>query len=121
MIEAGLDIDGFLKGNPDPRFFEAMGKFSAAAAKNGIPVFGYGYFFPLTASLCISLTSNRGVLGLDQVPMAIESGMRAIAVQFDVWGFTRLVADSLDQSWKHAKTFEGNPKPSMSEGSAKPE
>jgi 4-hydroxy-2-oxoheptanedioate aldolase len=46
MIEAGLDIDGFLKGNPDPRFFEAMGKFSAAAAKNGIPVFGYVLLFP---------------------------------------------------------------------------
>jgi 4-hydroxy-2-oxoheptanedioate aldolase len=40
MIEAGLDIDGLLKGNPDPVFFEAMGKFSAAAAKNNVPVFG---------------------------------------------------------------------------------
>jgi 4-hydroxy-2-oxoheptanedioate aldolase len=60
-------------------------------------------------------------MSLDQVPMAIQSGMRAIAVQFDVWGFTRLMADSLDQGWKHAKTFEGNPQPSMSNGSAKSE
>ena len=40
MIEAGMDIDGFLKGTPDPRFFEAMGKFSAAAAKHDLPIFG---------------------------------------------------------------------------------
>jgi 4-hydroxy-2-oxoheptanedioate aldolase len=25
MIEAGTDLDGFLSGNPDPKFFEAMG------------------------------------------------------------------------------------------------
>jgi 4-hydroxy-2-oxoheptanedioate aldolase len=47
--------------------------------------------------------------------------MRAVVVQFDVWGFTRLMAESLDRGWKDAKAFEGNPKPSMSEGSAKPE
>jgi 4-hydroxy-2-oxoheptanedioate aldolase len=40
MIEAGMDIDGFLKGNPDPKFFEAMGKFNAAAAKHDLPIFG---------------------------------------------------------------------------------
>jgi 4-hydroxy-2-oxoheptanedioate aldolase len=40
MIEAGMNLDGFLKGNPDPKFFEAMGKFTAAAAKNDVPVFG---------------------------------------------------------------------------------
>jgi 4-hydroxy-2-oxoheptanedioate aldolase len=67
------------------------------------------------------LTIGSGVLSLDQIPMAIQSGMRAVVVQFDVWGFTRLVADSLDQGWKTAKTFEGNPKPSMSDGTAKPE
>lgn len=51
--------------------------------------------------------------------MAIQSGMRAIAVQFDVWGLTRLVANSLEEGWKHAKTFEGNPKPSMTNGGKK--
>jgi 4-hydroxy-2-oxoheptanedioate aldolase len=61
----------------------------------------------------------RGVLGLDQIPMAIESGMRAIAVQFDVWGTTRLFANSLEEGWKYAKSFEGNPKPSMANGAAK--
>ncbi|KAG9192297.1 4-hydroxy-2-oxoheptanedioate aldolase [Alternaria panax] len=101
MIEAGIDIDGFLKGNPDPRFFEAMGRFSAAAAKHDLPIFG-------------------GVLGLDQVPMAIQTGMRAIAVQFDVWGTSRLFANSLEEGWKYAKSFEGNPKPSMANGQAKP-
>lgn len=61
-----------------------------------------------------------GVLGLDQIPMAIQSGMRAIAVQFDVWGATRLFANSLEEGWKHAKSFEGNPKPTMSNGHTKP-
>jgi 4-hydroxy-2-oxoheptanedioate aldolase len=41
MIDAGIDIDGFIKGNPDPRFFEAMGRFGAAAAKHDLPIFGY--------------------------------------------------------------------------------
>jgi 4-hydroxy-2-oxoheptanedioate aldolase len=52
--------------------------------------------------------------------MAIQSGMRAIAVQFDVWGATRLFANSLEEGWKHAKSFEGNPKPTMSNGHTKP-
>ncbi|KNG49540.1 macrophomate synthase [Stemphylium lycopersici] len=79
MIEAGMNLDDFLNGKPDP----------------------------------------NGVLGLDQIPMAIQSGMRAIAVQFDVWGLTRLIANSLEEGWKHAKTFEGNPKPSMTNGAKK--
>ena len=54
-----------------------------------------------------------GVMGVDQIPMAIQSGMRAIAVQFDVWGTTRLFANSLEEGWKHAK------KPSMADGQAK--
>jgi 4-hydroxy-2-oxoheptanedioate aldolase len=40
MVDAGIDVEGFLKRNPDPRFFEAMGKFRAAAAKHDIPIFG---------------------------------------------------------------------------------
>ena len=61
-----------------------------------------------------------GVMGVDQIPMAIQSGMRAIAVQFDVWGTTRLFANSLAEGWKHAKSVEGNPKPSMANGQVKP-
>ena len=68
-----------------------------------------------TADGCFS-----GVMGLDQIPMAIQTGMRGIAVQFDVWGTTRLFASSLEAGWKHAKSFEGNPKPSMANGQAKP-
>lgn len=41
MIDAGMDVDGFLKGKPDPKFFEYMAKFSAVAAKNDLPIFGY--------------------------------------------------------------------------------
>jgi 4-hydroxy-2-oxoheptanedioate aldolase len=58
-------------------------------------------------------------MSLDQLPMAIETGMRAIAVQFDVWGTTRLMANSLAEGWKVAKTFEGNPKPGFANGEAK--
>ncbi|KAH6872683.1 macrophomate synthase [Alternaria rosae] len=101
MIDAGMDIHAFMNGDPDPKFFEAMGRFSAAAAKHDLPIFG-------------------GVMGLDQIPMAIQTGMRGIAVQFDVWGTTRLFASSLEEGWKYAKSFEGNPKPSMANGQAKP-
>lgn len=53
------------------------------------------------------------------IPMAIQTGMRAIAVQFDVWGTTRLMANSLEQGWKAAKEFEGNPRPGFSNGTSK--
>jgi len=100
MIEAGMDLDGFLKGNPDPKFFEAMARFGAAAAKNDVPVFG-------------------GALSLDQIPMIIETGVRAVFVQFDVWGVTRLMADSLAEGWKAAKSFEGRPRPGLANGDEK--
>lgn len=45
MIDAGMDIGSFLNGNPDPKFLEYMGKFSAVAAKNNVPIFGYVTFF----------------------------------------------------------------------------
>ncbi|KAF1947904.1 macrophomate synthase [Clathrospora elynae] len=102
MIDAGLDIGELLDGKPSPKFLEAMGKFSAAAAKNDVPIFG-------------------GVMSLDQIPYSIQTGMRAIAVQFDVWGLARLMASSLEEGWKCAKAFEGNPKPSLANGQAKPE
>ena len=40
LIDAGLDLEGALSGQPDPAFVEAMGKFGAAAAKHGLPIFG---------------------------------------------------------------------------------
>lgn len=45
--------------------------------------------------------------------MAIETGSRAIVVQFDVWGMTRLMANSLEAGWKCAKSYEGNPRPNL--------
>jgi 4-hydroxy-2-oxoheptanedioate aldolase len=88
MIDAGMDLDGFMKGKPDPGFLEALGRFNDAAAANGLPIFG-------------------GVMSVDQVPMAIQSGMRAIAVTFDVWGLSRLMDDLLKKSWKMAQDFQG--------------
>jgi 4-hydroxy-2-oxoheptanedioate aldolase len=40
MIDAGLDLSSVLSGQPDPGLLEAMGKFGAAAHKNGLPIFG---------------------------------------------------------------------------------
>ena len=40
IIDAGLDLNRVLSGNPEPQFLEAMGKFNAAAAKNDLPIFG---------------------------------------------------------------------------------
>jgi 4-hydroxy-2-oxoheptanedioate aldolase len=40
LIDAGLDLEGALSGQPDPAFVAAMGKFGAAAAKHGLPIFG---------------------------------------------------------------------------------
>ncbi|KAF1837360.1 macrophomate synthase [Decorospora gaudefroyi] len=101
MIDAGMDIHSMMTGNPDPKFLEVMGRFSAAAAKNDLPIFG-------------------GVLDMSQVPMSIQSGYRALAVQFDVWGLTKLCVSSLEEGYNYVKAFEGNPKPSMQNGSAKP-
>lgn len=86
MIDAGLDLSTVLSGEPDPKFLEAMGKFGAAAHKNGLPIFG-------------------GAMSVDMVPMLIEQGFRAIAVQFDVWGLTKLIHGSLTQARTAAKQF----------------
>jgi 4-hydroxy-2-oxoheptanedioate aldolase len=40
MIDAGLDLLKVMGGEPDPGLLEAMGKFGAAAHKNGLPIFG---------------------------------------------------------------------------------
>lgn len=102
MIDAGLDLGRALSGDPEPAFLEAMGKFAAAANKYELPIFG-------------------GAMSLDMVPQLIQSGYRAIAVQFDVWGLSRLLADSLNTAKEHAKTFEGNANGSVPNGNAKPE
>jgi hypothetical protein len=39
--------------------------------------------------------------------MAIQSGMRAIGVTFDVWGLSRLLDDALKKAWKLAEGYEG--------------
>lgn len=40
IIDAGLDLNRVLGGDPEPEFLEAMGKFNAAAAKHDLPIFG---------------------------------------------------------------------------------
>ncbi|KAF2028049.1 macrophomate synthase [Setomelanomma holmii] len=102
MIDAGLDLSKALSGTPEAPFLEAMGKFGAAAAKNNLPTLG-------------------GVMSLDQIPQMIQSGTRIIAVQFDVWGFTRLMDDSLNTARGYAKQFEGNANGSILNGQPKPE
>jgi 4-hydroxy-2-oxoheptanedioate aldolase len=101
-VDAGLDFNRVLAGEPEPAFLEAMGKFCAAAAKNNLPIFG-------------------GAMTLDMIPSLIQSGHRAIAVQFDVWGFTRLIDSSMKEAKTYAKQFEGNPSGGIPNGEAKPE
>jgi 4-hydroxy-2-oxoheptanedioate aldolase len=102
MIDAGLDLGKALGGQPEPAFLEAMGKFGAAAAKNDLPIMG-------------------GAMSLEMIPTLIQTGTRAIAVQFDVWAFSRMVENSVNEAREYAKQFEGNPKPSFPNGQAKPE
>jgi 4-hydroxy-2-oxoheptanedioate aldolase len=102
MIDAGIDLNTLFNGKPDPVFLESMGKFGAAAAKNNLPTMG-------------------GAMSPDMIPMLIQTGTRALCVQFDVWGFTNLIASSLKTAKEYAKEFEGNPKPSMPNGQVKSE
>jgi 4-hydroxy-2-oxoheptanedioate aldolase len=96
LIDAGLDLSSALSGKPAPEFLEAMGKFGAAAAKNNIPIFG-------------------GAQSIDMIPHLIQTGHRAIAVQFDVWAFTKMIDSSLVDARKLAEHFEKNPKASKPE------
>jgi 4-hydroxy-2-oxoheptanedioate aldolase len=89
LIDSGLDLSRALNGNPEPQFLEAMGKFNAAAAKNNIPIFG-------------------GAQTLSMIPHLIETGHRAIAVQFDVWAFTKMIDSSLVDARESARKFEKN-------------
>lgn len=84
--------------------FQFLGKLSLVHSLNNVLIFGSGAMSP------------------DMVPMLIQTGSRAICVQFDVWGVTRLFADSLKKGWDYAKEFEGNPRPNgLSNGYTKPE
>ena len=63
-------------------------------------------------------------MSVDMVPQLIQSGFRAIAVQFDVWGTAKLMHTSLTEAWAYAKEFEGNPTgkaDAIPNGQAKPE
>jgi 4-hydroxy-2-oxoheptanedioate aldolase len=84
MIDAGLDLSTALSGEPHPTLAKALGKFGAAAHKNGVPIFG-------------------GALSIEMVPMLIQQGFRAIVVQFDVWGLAKLIHGSLGQARTAAK------------------
>ena len=50
------------------------------------------------ADLC-----DSGAMSVDMVPMLIQQGFRAIAVQFDVWGLSKLIHGSLTQARAAAK------------------
>jgi 4-hydroxy-2-oxoheptanedioate aldolase len=77
MIDASIDLNRTFSGNPEPAFLEAMGKLNAAAAaKYNLPIFG-------------------SAMSVNMVPTMIQTGFRAIAVQFDVWGFTKLIDGSV--------------------------
>ena len=42
-------------------------------------------------------------MSVEMVPMLIQQGFRAIAVQFDVWGLSKLIHGSLTQARAAAK------------------
>ena len=46
---------------------------------------------------------DSGAMSVDMVPMLIQQGFRAIAVQFDVWGLSKLIHGSLAQARAAAK------------------
>lgn len=48
---------------------------------------------------------DSGAMSVDMVPMLIQQGFRAIAVQFDVWGLSKLIHGSLEQARAAAKQF----------------
>lgn len=75
-IDAQLELK--LGGVPDPVLVDAMTKFGMAAAKNNIPLLGPAQ-------------------SVEMVPMLLQSGYRAIAVAFDVWGITKLMHGALQE------------------------
>lgn len=102
MIDAGIDLSKALTGESDPVLGASLGKFGAAAAKNNLPIFG-------------------GAMSTEMIPMLIQNGYRAIAVQFDVWGFTRMVDAALVSGRQHAKEFAEKAGKEIPNGQGKPE
>lgn len=45
--------------------------------------------------------------GLGVVPELIKSGVRAVVVQMDVWGFAGMLAASLEKGWEYAMEVKG--------------
>ena len=70
------------------------------------------------------LTKSSGAMTVDMVPQLIETGYRAIAVQFDVWGVARLMASSLEEARGFAQKYQGvanGTAKDIPNGSAKPQ
>lgn len=47
-------------------------------------------------------TANSAALAVQAIPSMIEQGYRAIAVAFDLWGFSNMVKDKLNQAAEYA-------------------
>lgn len=45
---------------------------------------------------------NSAALSVHAIPSMIEQGYRAIAVAFDLWGFSNMVKEKLDQATAYA-------------------
>lgn len=99
-IDAGLDISNTFGGEQEPEFLDAIGKFYAAAKKNNLPIFG-------------------AVWTVDNIPMVIQQGFRAICVQFDVWGLTRLLDSSLKTAKGYREELGGKTNGNVSNGHVK--
>ena len=66
----------------------------------------------LTCMVVVSYLSTRS-------PWRLKPVCDAVFVQFDVWGISRLMADSLAEGWKVAKSYEGNPRLGFTNGHEK--
>lgn len=60
----------------------------------------YTSSIPLANS--IGANSNSAALSVHMIPSMIEQGYRAIAVAFDLWGFSNMVKEKLDQATEYA-------------------
>jgi 4-hydroxy-2-oxoheptanedioate aldolase len=87
MLDAG--IKPRLGGVPDPKLIAAMTKLSEVAKAKNLALFG-------------------AAQSPEMIPMLANSGYAAIAVAFDYWGLTRLVADGL-KSGREALAALGAP------------
>lgn len=108
MVDAGCDLTTF--GAPNPVFDAAVAKFAAAAKMNNLPLFGYVLTYSLLMITLSSIhldnsrgaNSNSATLSAHMIPSMIEQGYRAITVAFDLWGFSNMVKEKLDQATEYA-------------------